>query len=252
MSIEREEPVPVYLQTDLFMPVQSVQESVALLLNAGVYGIKGEIYGLARNFLDPECTALYFALYRIKESGKDLPLLITAPPKGHIKEEFRGFTDEKDLMHKRSMFDYLELDTYEVIGNIAQTKMPLFDIELFKQQVKEILTVLDAPNTDPNEVRHILIKNMCVFALDVYSHCDTERLAQVIIWGLNPQLIKEGAIDIGYHKDIISILFKAFIMKESLEGLFPYRISILQQSLNLAKKYFEYSPTENKEHGCLR
>src|SRR3989338_8704434 len=120
------------------MSVQSVDESVVLLLNAGVYASRGTIYGIDRSFFDPEITAVNIALKKISDSGFNLPLFLIPAPPGHLREFFNGDTDKNDKEQRTKYFNYLEIAHLTVKGNLIQVQCPKFDMGSLRVMLKRI------------------------------------------------------------------------------------------------------------------
>ena len=211
-SIENENPVSIYYQEDYYMPVQSVQESVVSLLNAGVYGMEGEIHGLNRSFLDKELAAVNVALYAIKKSDKILPLFLISPPVGHKKEFFRGFTDQNDTQKKMSYLNYLESVNAEAVGNLLQARRTDFNMEDIREDLEVIYSNIDTQ--DEEKIKSVLIKSMGSYARNIYDHCSTEQLMQILIWGLDPQLVKEGIVHPESHREVVALLFEILTSRD--------------------------------------
>ncbi|MBM3245296.1 MAG: NAD-dependent epimerase/dehydratase family protein, partial [Candidatus Omnitrophica bacterium] len=243
--ISNNRPVSIYYQHGYRMPVQSLNESVVSLLNAGVYAKKAEIFGIDRPFFDNEITALNIALYEIKNSGKDLPLLIVSPPAGHFEEFFPGFVDQEDRANKLLYFNYLESVSVEKRGNLNQVRHPLYDKGQLAKNIEYIFKVYAEVSGchDESAMKKALIEYMISYVRNIYSHCPIQQLFQVLLWSLDPVSINKGIINLTYenNKNIFALLFE--ILHSRIKDLPELSVSIRNKLRKCLTFYSRVDPS---------
>ena len=127
-QIEADAPLTVHLPLGRSKHGQSAAEAVAMLLNGGLLGTVAEVYASSQQ-LD-QFFPLDLALYLIKESGRQLPIVFYPPVNtdGYHLYEFPGLRrppsdDPEAITHAFNTIqtDLQTLTTYENLWTVART-----------------------------------------------------------------------------------------------------------------------------------
>jgi nucleoside-diphosphate-sugar epimerase len=208
-QIARGEPLTVHLPPDRMKHGQSLAEAVAMLLNAGLVGERGEVFGSTRQM--DYFTVLDLALYLIKNAEARLPIRFTEPSKseGYEIEEFAGTRrspDEQNLTHSFNTIETTDWQVLEKLGLIV-TPFPDFDQANALSLAHDVLNFTAEGDRTGDDMKQMLYGNLFQFAEDVYRRAPAHLLVDALTRGVESD-IDTHRRDVERHAATFKLLLK--------------------------------------------
>jgi nucleoside-diphosphate-sugar epimerase len=211
-QIQRGEPLTVHLPPGRSKQCQSAQEAVTMLLNAGAYGRKAELFGSKRQM--DYFSVLDLALYVLKESGKELPILFKEPKRseGYDFKEFAGIRLADDAKRLTYSFNLIETDGFQKLPalGLVVVPFPTFKSDRAMAGVRRVLDMARTGEASAAMMKKCLFKNLFDLAVDVYSGAPPRLLVTAFVQGVNEESLTEE--DVGYHLPTLRILLRALCL----------------------------------------
>ncbi len=197
-----------------FVTAQNVREAAYLMLNTLVYSeLKQCKFLLVRN-LEWPVESLEMALYYIKRSKRDIPVIFMGNPVGYKEKFFRGQMDWSNPQELNLLINVYEqrYRTYNedndiIISHIAPINSKLVHIALEK--------ISAATNDD--EAQNALFGGLEAIVRDSLTRVDKQDTVNILNWGLQQKFLEAENAKISDYGAIIRMMF------ESLEDSEHYR-----------------------------
>lgn len=210
------DPITVFQPATKKQHGQNADEAVAMLLNAGLHGKHGEVFGSTHQM--DRFSVLALALHTIHRSGKRHPIVITTPKReqGYLTSEFGGTRRRDDSTATTHSFNTLETANPHVYDalHLVHTDLTEFDLELSRELVDSVITKAksgDARTSD--ELKQHLFDSLFAFAADVYRRAKLDLVVKSFIWGVEPEHMP-GHSDMRYHFRTVDLHLRGFEQRE--------------------------------------
>ncbi len=192
---------------DRFIYTQNIEESVGLLLNALTILTPGQTKILAVKDLGWPINTLDLALYKILQSGRDIPIYFKGIPAGYERHVFLGQLDLSGERDTLPMLNVLEAECYELsqAGDTVISAITPFDADVLHRCLSDIETAIS--NTDA-AIKETVIDSVKQITLSSFLLADPFKLLDILSWGLNPQDMSAAGVNVSYYQETISLLIR--------------------------------------------
>jgi len=191
-QIRDDAPLTVHLPLGRSKHGQSADEAVAMLLNSSILADGDAEVFASRSQLD-QFYPLDLALYLIKESGKELPIVFYPPRNtdGYHLYEFPGLRrppsdDGLAITHAFNTIQ-TDLDTLTILPELQMvwTPFPEFDEEVARRCSDAVIAT-----TEPDP-RAMTYANLWTVAETVFARAPVRRLVEALRFGLTSELLAD-------------------------------------------------------------
>lgn len=213
LSSERDNLVGVH-SPGKYVTAQNKKEAASLMLNALLYSDQHQCNFLLVRNLEWPVESLEMALYHIKKSGRQIPVVFVGNPLGYTEKFFRGQMDwsqpsELNLLINvyENKFRRLNAEKDIVISHICPASRKVIEKALCKiERVK-----------GESETKLCLIEGLKAIVEDSLTTASKRDTANILNWGLDPKFLKIEKAKISDYGAIVPMMF------ESLEGSLYYK-----------------------------
>ncbi len=191
---------------DRYVTAQNVSEAVHLLLNAIVLSQPGSLRFLTVRSLGWPTETLEVALYKILQSGKQLPIYFQGLIPGYKEDFFLGHIDWSKPTEINLLANVLEpqfIDSYEdmFIGEMAQ-----FSPQPLAKYLAVLQTLIDVPLLPEIQIKQCLGKAVREVASSIFSQASPQTLLKILKWGVDSKSLSAEEISIHVYRDILELL----------------------------------------------
>lgn len=211
LSCEQQDFVGVH-SPGKYVTAQNKKEAATLMLSALLYSQPGQCNFLLVRNLEWPVESLEMALYYIKKSGRDIPVVFIGNPLGYTEKFFRGQMDwsqpgELNLLINvyENKFRKLNKEGDIVISKICTASQKV---------VEKALCKIERAKGD-NELKTRLIDGLKTIVSDTLSTVNKKETVNILNWGLQQKFLDIEKAKVSDYGAIIPMMFK------SLEGT-PY------------------------------
>ncbi len=197
-----------------YVTAQNVKEAAYLMLNALIYSEHNQCNFLLVRYLEWPVESLEVALYYIKQSGRNIPVIFKGNPFGYKEKFFRGQMDWSNPSELNLLINVYEqkfrrynADEDIIISHICST-----DKGLLEKVLSQIETVKGEAET-----KEYLIEALKKIAKESLKNVDKKDTVNILNWGLQPKFLEMEKATISDYGPIIPFMF------ESLEGSEYYK-----------------------------
>lgn len=197
-----------------YVTAQNKKEAASLMLNALLYSeIKQTNFLLVRN-LEWPVESLEMALYHIKKSGRNIPVIFLGNPLGYTEKFFRGQMDWSDPSELNLLINVYENKYRQfneesdiVISHICSSSTKVIENVLCKiEKVK-----------GEKETKACLVEGLKEIVIDSLKKVNKKNTVDILNWGLQQKFLDIEKAKISDYGTIIPLMF------ESLEGTEYYK-----------------------------
>jgi nucleoside-diphosphate-sugar epimerase len=179
-----------------YVTAQNVVEAADLLLNALVHSEKNKCNFLIVRNLEWPVESLEVALYYIKQSEREIPVVFKGNPIGYTEKFFRGqlnWANPQELNLLINVYENRSL-SYNQAGDIIISNISSTEPEVLARALQELQRVEGELQT--KECLLTELKNLVRAAL---IHVDREDTLNILKWGLQPEyLFSQGTTMVDY------------------------------------------------------
>ncbi len=209
-QIEADAPLTVHLPLGRSKHGQSAAEAVAMLLNGGLLGTVAEVYASSQQ-LD-QFFPLDLALYLIKESGRQLPIVFYPPVNtdGYHLYEFPGLrrppSDDPEAITHAFNTIQTDLQTLTILPEIKMvwTPFPEFDEEAARRCSDEVIRA-----TDPDP-RPRTYENLWTVARTAFERAPASRIVDALRFGTRGDVLASTSA-LRRQQDAFTLLLDALL-----------------------------------------
>ncbi|MCU0540880.1 MAG: polysaccharide biosynthesis protein [Oscillatoriaceae cyanobacterium Prado104] len=221
-----------------YVTAQNAVEAVNLLLNGLVLCVPGKLKFLTVRNLGWPTETLEVALYKILESGKNLPIYFQGLLPGYEEPFFLGQFDWKNPREIHLLINALE-DPFRSIddsGTIELAEVAPFSFLVLSKQVSRLVNLVSAPDCPEAQIKEVLIAAEKEIIASSFSWTPAQELLKILLWGINPKKLEGYGSKITDYKEIIELLLHGMygrIDRLVLDGagIIPNRFDNLVKSL---------------------
>lgn len=189
---------------------QNISEALHLLLNALVLSQAGAIkFLVCRNLCWPEET-LEVALYKILQSGKDLPIYFQGVIPGYEEPFFRGELDWDKPAEVHSLINAVENQSriVDASGDILTAEAAPFSFSLLYKHLSNLENLTSDPDIPEIEIKQELSAMVKEITRSMFERTAPDLLWKIIKWGTDSRHLKIQDTGIEAYKDVLKVLFE--------------------------------------------
>ncbi|WP_432708072.1 polysaccharide biosynthesis protein [Pedobacter sp.] len=183
-----------------YVTAQNVVEAADLLLNSLIHSEKNKCNFLIVRNLEWPVESLEVALFYIKQSERDIPVIFKGNPIGYSEKFFRGqlnWANPEELNLLINVYENKSL-SYNKAGDIIISRISSTEPEVLEQALYELQKVEGELQT--KECLLIELKKLVRASL---LHVDREDTLNILKWGLQPEyLFSQGATMADYGSTV--------------------------------------------------
>jgi nucleoside-diphosphate-sugar epimerase len=204
---------PVNIHTpDRYVVGQNVGEAVHLLLNALLIAEPKRLrFVLVRNLGWPT-ESLEVALYKIMESGKNLPIYFQGLPVGYEEPFFLGQVDWDNQMEINTLVNALETEyNFEIssTNDMILSEVIPFSVPLLHQNLERLRPMCDDSTLNPAELKKQLGEAIREISLSSFLLMAPERSLQILRWGINVKQYQRGEMHLPSYQPFIELVVRS-------------------------------------------
>jgi hypothetical protein len=204
-----------------YVTAQNKKEAATLMLSALLYSQPHQCNFLLVRNLEWPVESLEMALYHIRKSRRQIPVVFIGNPLGYTEKFFRGQMDWSQPGELNLLINVYENKSRKlnvegdiVISNICQPS---------KQVVEKVLCKLERVKGE-TEMKRCLIEGLKAIVKDTLMTVDKRGTVNILNWGLQKKFLEIEKAKVSDYGAIIPMMF------ESLEGTEYYdQVSTLLQ-----------------------
>lgn len=191
---------------------QNVGEAAHLLLNALVFSERDRLkFILVRNLGWPT-ESLEVALYKIKESGKNLPIYFQGTPLGYGESFFLGQVDWNHQTEINTLINALETENCSAIsstGEMIVSEIIPFSSETLFAELAELKAMISDPAASDKDVKWRLAELVNQVSLTTFRQASVKRSLEILRWGLNLRLYERGEYNLTPYQPFIELVVQS-------------------------------------------
>lgn len=214
-----------------FILGQNVGEAVNLLLNALVYSEPGQLKFLLVRNLGWPAENLEVALYKLLESGKQLPIYFEGVQLGYEECFFLGQVNWEKQTDINMLINVLETAYNSKVsdsGDMIVAEVTPFSPHVLIQQLSVLKALChDSTLLEPEQMmRWGLAKLVQEVAKSSLLEASPQSSLQILRWGVSPKQFQQGELDLKVHQNIIELLVQSLHGRLSRDLLRASQLSI--------------------------
>lgn len=193
-----------------YVTAQNLIEAVHLLLNGLVLSVPGKLKFLTVQNLGWPTETLEVALYKILESGKNLPIYFQGLLPGYEEPFFMGQFDWSQPTEIHLLMNVLE-DPFRVVdgsGDIVTSEVAPFSFRVFDKQVSHLESLIADRDFPEAQIKQALIAAEKEIIASSFAWTSPQALLKVLQWGINPKKLQGYGTDISSYGEIIELLLQ--------------------------------------------
>lgn len=216
-SVDEDKPVGVH-SPGRYVTAQTAEEAVFLMLNSLIFSQKGELRFLIVRNLGWPTESLEVALWKIKESGKKLPLYFKGKPQGYTEPFFRGQLDWSDPSDMNFLINALETSFkfVDASGDMIISKLAPVRERLVESKLNLLISNI---NISQENLKSVLAECIKEIAEVSFMDADPLRILQILKWGIDRKYMEVENISLIDYSPLIGMLTQALMEKRSCEEI---------------------------------
>jgi hypothetical protein len=226
-KIQADRPINIHAP-ERYVVGQNVEEAVALLLNALVVSRPKRLRFLLVRNLGWPIESLEVALYKILQSGKNLPIYFQGIPPGYEELFFLGQVDWNHQTEINPLVNALETYFfYEVSssGDMIFSEVVPFEIANFTQQLTHLKSLCDSEAIAPIAIKQQLADVVREVALSQFNHVPISRRLEILKWGTNLRQYEQNNRYLTPYQPYIELLLQSLSKQLSWDILQACKIT---------------------------
>ena len=204
-----------------YVTAQNLIEAVHLLLNALVVSIPGKLKFVAVRNLGWPTETLEVALYKILESGKNLPIYFQGLLPGYEEPFFLGQFDWSKPTDIHLLINVLE-DPFRIVddaGDMVSAELAPFSLRVLDKQVSNLESLIRNPDYPEVQIKHALVAAAKEVIASSFAWSSAEDLLKILHSGINPKKLQGYGTEIADYTEIIELLLQGMYGRLNQEVL---------------------------------
>ncbi|MFB8796738.1 MAG: polysaccharide biosynthesis protein [Microcoleus sp.] len=193
-----------------YVTAQNLVEAVHLLLNALVLSVPGKLKFLMVRNLGWPTETLEVALYKIVESGKNLPIYFQGLLPGYEEPFFLGQFDWSKPTEIHLLINALE-DPFRIVGDsgdLVSAEVAPFSFRVLDRQVSHLESLISDRDFPEAQIKQVLVAAKKEVIASSFSWSSAKDLLKILQWGVHPKKLQGYGTDIADYSDIIELLLQ--------------------------------------------
>ncbi|HSF74754.1 MAG TPA: polysaccharide biosynthesis protein [Microcoleus sp.] len=204
-----------------YVTAQNLFEAVHLLLNSLIVSVPGKLKFVAVSNLGWPTETLEVALYKILESGKNLPIYFQGLLPGYEEPFFLGQFDWKKPTDIHLLINVLE-DPFRSVndtGDMVSVELAPFSLRVLDKQVSKLESLIIDPDFPEVQIKHALVAAEKEVIASSFAWSAPEDLLKILQWGINPKKLQGYGTEIADYSEIIELLLQGICGRLNQEVL---------------------------------
>ena len=204
-----------------YVTAQNLIEAVHLLLNSLVVSIPGKLKFVAVRNLGWPTETLEVALYKILESGKNLPIYFQGLLPGYEEPFFLGQFDWSKPTDIHLLINVLE-DPFRIVddaGDMVSAELAPFSLRVLDKQVSNLESLIRNPDYPEVQIKHALVAAAKEVIASSFAWSSAEDLLKILHSGINPKKLQGYGTEIADYTEIIELLLQGIYGRLNQEVL---------------------------------
>ncbi len=191
-----------------YLTAQNVSEARHLLLNALVFSKTDQLKFFTVSNLGWPTETLEMILYKIIQSGKELPIYFQGLLPGYEEPFFLGQFDYSNPTEIHLLINTLEdpYRTHDPSGDTIIAELAPFSIEVLDKHVAALKTLVADLDLPEAHLKPYLAEAIREITSSICAKASPEALLKILKWGINPKQVKAGEIAVESHQNILELL----------------------------------------------
>lgn len=214
---------------DRYVAGQNVREAVHLLLNSLVHSDPDHLKFVLVRHLGWPTESLEVALYKIIESGKDLPIYFQGIIPGYEESFFLGQVDWDDQLDINTLINALETSYNSTIsssGDMIIGEVVPFSTSVLASQLEMLKTLSHNPSVPEPQIKQGLANAIRAISRSSFLLASPQQVLRILKWGVNPKHFERGELKLEAHKDIVELLVSSLYDRLTPDVLSSLNISV--------------------------
>ncbi len=193
-----------------YVTAQNLIEAVHLLLNALIVSIPGKLKFVAVRNLGWPTETLEVALYKILESGKNLPIYFQGLLPGYEEPFFLGQFDWSKPTDIHLLINVLE-DPFRIVhdaGDMVSAELAPFSLRVLDKQVSNLESLITDPDFPEVQIKQALVAAAKEVIASSFAWSSAEDLLKILHSGINPKKLQGYGTEIADYSEIIELLLQ--------------------------------------------
>lgn len=189
---------------------QNSREAVHLLLNALVLSRPGKLKFLTVRNLGWPTETLEIALYKILQSGKNLPIYFQGLIPGYEEPFFIGQFNWHKPKEIHLLLNALEeqFTTIDASGDLIIAEIAPFKLSTLERNLCLFQELLNNSELTGLEIKHHLAVIVKEVVRSSFAWSSTPQLLSILSWGVDQKRLQAEGTPVTAHKDVIEIIVK--------------------------------------------
>ncbi len=204
-----------------YVTAQNLVEAVHLLLNALVVSIPGKLKFVAVRNLGWPIETLEVALYKILESGKNLPIYFQGLLPGYEEPFFLGQFDWSQPTDIHLLINVLE-DPFRIVdeaGDMVSSEVAPFSLRVLEKQVSNLESLIGDSDFPEVQIKHALVAAEKEVIASSFAWSSPQDLLKILQWGINPKKLQGYGTEVASYSEIIELLLQGMYGRLNQEVL---------------------------------
>ncbi|MEG4321206.1 polysaccharide biosynthesis protein [Microcoleus sp. Aus8_D1] len=204
-----------------YVTAQNLVEAVHLLLNSLVVSVPGKLKFVAVSNLGWPTETLEVALYKILESGKNLPIYFQGLLPGYEEPFFLGQFDWSNPTDIHLLINVLEdpLRIVDDAGDMVTVELAPFSLRVLDRQVSNLENLISTPDLPEVEIKHALVAAEKEVIASSFAWSSPQELLKILQWGVNPKKLQGYGTEIADYSEIVELLLQGIYGRLNQEVL---------------------------------
>jgi len=204
-----------------YVTAQNLIEAVHLLLNALIVSVPGKLKFVAVSNLGWPTETLEVALYKILESGKNLPIYFQGLLPGYEEPFFLGQFDWSKPTDIHLLINVLE-DPFRMVndaGDMVTVELAPFSLLVLDKQVSKLASLISDPDFPEVQIKHALVAAEKEVIASSFAWSSAPDLLKILQWGINPKKLQGYGTEIADYSEIVELLLQGMYGRLNREVL---------------------------------
>ncbi|MEG4629478.1 polysaccharide biosynthesis protein [Microcoleus sp. AR_TQ3_B6] len=204
-----------------YVTAQNLVEAVHLLLNSLVVSVPGKLKFVAVSNLGWPTETLEVALYKIIESGKNLPIYFQGLVPGYQEPFFLGQFDWTKPTEIHLLINVLEtpFKSLNDAGDMVSAEVAPFSLRVLDKQVSKLESLILAPDFPEVQIKQALVAAKKEVIASSFAWSSPQDLLKILQWGINPKKLQGYKTEIADYSEIIELLLQGIYGRLNQEVL---------------------------------
>jgi hypothetical protein len=193
---------------DLYLFAQNNTEAVNLLLNALVFSESKSLNFLVVRNLGWVVDILELALFKILQSGNNVPIYFEGFTPGYNEMWFPGQINPNSITEVNPLINVIESSrsTLSSCEDMIVSKLPLFSSTVLTTSLSALKVCTDDQSFPEIKLKKVMASSVKDVARSIFLQVAPEQILEILKLGINYKLIELEGTSIRGYADIVEIL----------------------------------------------